>query len=99
MAKRYCSMNSSKVRQCWLDGVLFIACSYTLWRDSFLDPLIMSGLTASHKSVGAILDRPLSHEPASMPESCTCDQADISENLKVGCIQNVHLYQCFCLGL
>ena len=59
----------------------------------------ISGLTASHKSVGAILDRPLSHEPASMPESCTCDQADISENLKVGCIQNVHLYQCFSLGL
>ena len=38
VAKRYCSKNSSKVRQCWLDGVLFIACSYTLWRDSFLDP-------------------------------------------------------------
>ena len=38
VAKRYCSRNSSKVRQCWLDGVLFIACSHTLWRDSFLDP-------------------------------------------------------------
>ena len=41
VAKRYCSRNSSKVRQCWLDGVLFIACSDTLWRDSFLDPYIM----------------------------------------------------------
>ena len=38
VAKRYCSRNSSKVRQCWLDGVLFIACSDTLWRDSLLDP-------------------------------------------------------------
>ena len=29
VAKRYCSRNSFKVRQCWLDGVLFIAYSYT----------------------------------------------------------------------
>ena len=63
---------------------------------SLLASVAISGLTAAYKSVGAILDRPLSRElsrePGSMPESCTCDRANISRSLKVGCIQNVHLY-------